>query len=82
MTLFAVGLVVGLLGGGGLAGLMTWWSARRIEREAARQYELGVAEGLQSAQGRRRGTRRPAGDPASANARRRRRNALRAASTE
>lgn len=47
MTWLAVGLVVGLAFG---AGLMTWWSSKRIEREGARQYEIGIAEGVRIAE--------------------------------
>ena len=47
MTWLAVGLAVGLACGG---TLMTWWSSKRIEREGTRQYEMGIAEGVQIAE--------------------------------
>jgi hypothetical protein len=46
VTWLAVGLLVGLACGG---TLMTWWSSKRIEREGRRQYEMGIAEGVQIA---------------------------------
>jgi hypothetical protein len=69
VTWLAVGLVVGLACGG---TLVTWWSSRRLEREAARQYELGIAEGVQIAERKRGNGRRSGG----ANGRQRRRKAL------
>lgn len=70
MTWLAVGLVVGLACG---ATLMTWWSSKRIEREAARRYEIGIAEGVQIAEQERK---RKSGRPTAAG-RQRRRKALR-----
>jgi hypothetical protein len=62
VTSLAVGLAVGLACGG---TLMTWWSSKRIEREGTRQYEMGIAEGVQIAErdhksksGRRAGSAR------------------------
>jgi hypothetical protein len=44
------GLFLGLICGG---ALMTWWSAKRIEREAGRQFEMGMAQALQAEQSAR-----------------------------
>ena len=71
MTWFATGLASGLFLGLICGGaLMTWWSARRIERESGRQFEMGMAQALQAKQSAR--DRKVA----SAAARRRRRQAL------
>jgi hypothetical protein len=72
VTWLAVGLAVGLACGG---TLMTWWSSKRIELEAARQYELGVAEGVQIAERDRQ--RKGGAGGGSARGRQRRRKALR-----
>jgi hypothetical protein len=63
----ASGVFLGLICGG---AVMTWWSAKRIERESGRQFEMGMAQALQAKQSAR--DRKVA----SADARRRRRQAL------
>jgi hypothetical protein len=73
VTWLAVGLAVGLACGGMLGVLMTWWSSKRIEREASRQYEIGIAEGMEIAQREQQGK---AARAKSTRARKRRRDAL------
>ena len=72
MTWLAVGLAVGLACG---ATLMTWWASKRIEREATRRYEIGIAEGVQMAEQERK--RKSGRRTATAAGRQRRRKALR-----
>jgi hypothetical protein len=68
VTWLAVGLAVGLATG---ATLMTWWSSKRLEREAARRYEIGIAEGVQIAE-RERKRKRGRSTAAAADSQRRR----------
>jgi hypothetical protein len=74
LAALAVGLGIGLACGG---TLMTWWSSRRIEREAKRQYEIGVAEGVVIAERDQQGKVNARDE--STSGRQRRRNALRRA---